>query len=373
MQFLFAIIIATTLYLLQSVYYSRHWADGLSVTVAYNKTHASIGEIITLTEQVKNEKALPIPVLYVKFSTSRTFIFETTDNASISDHYHRNDIFSVMGHQQITRSIQFHTTRRGYYTTEYIQLIVHDLFMRDSYASMRANHTALYVYPALLTERSALSLTNSIIGDISQQNLYEDPLSFRSIREYTNGDNMRYINWKSTAKHNTPMVNTHFHIHNTEVVVLFNLDTNVIQRDDKLQEYMIRIVATLLHHMDKKGFATRLAINIVDSLTKEIITTDLGSGKEHLQNLFEILSRLDLTREFFPFETFLEGTHSLFQHVSSNTSYVIISNYRKEQVMLPYHNLRNEGHSIHFICPEQAPFATPMNHIQYWEVDFNEI
>ncbi len=373
MHYILVMIIAVGLYHFQMTYYEKHWQDGLSAKVSYNRTHANIGEIITLTEQVNNEKHLPLPVLYVKFSTSRTFLFEDMDNAAVSDRYHRNDVFSVMGQQQIIRQLQFRTTKRGYYVIDHLDLVVHDLFMRASFANKQANHTALYVYPALLTDRHSLSLTSSIIGDMAQTDLYEDPLSFRGIREYMSGDSMRYMNWKATAKTNELMVNTYFDIQNTEVVLLFNLDTDVIQRNDKLQEYMICVVATLLHHMNAKGYALRLAINITDPLTEEVIVTDVGKGQEHFQSLLENLARLDLSRSLTSFEDFFHDKYTLFNRTNSNTSYVIVSNYRKEALLTEYYNKKSQGYRIHFLCPEHAKHYTSIKDIQYWEVMPDEI
>jgi len=373
MHFILAMIIAVILYNLQASYYRKHWQDNLHAKVFYDKTHANIGEIITLTEQVNNEKHLPLPVLYVKFSTSRSFLFEDMDNAALSDRYHRNDIFSVMGQQQIIRKLQFRTTKRGYYAIDHLDLVVHDLFMKESFANKEANHTALYVYPALLTDRNSLSLTSSIIGDLTQTDLYEDPLSFRGIREYRNGDSMRYINWKATAKTNDLMVNTYFDTQNTQVVLLFNLETNLIQRDDKLHEYMIRVVTTLLHHMNNRDFAIRLAINITDPLTEAVIVTDVGKGEEHLQSLLELLSRLDLSRELTPFEDFFHDKYALFKQTNSNTSYIIVSNYRKEALLSEFYDKKHQGHHIYFLCPELAKLCSPAKDIQYWEVMPDEI
>ena len=373
MQFILALILSAVLYNVQKSYYEKHWQEHLRAKVSYSKTHANIGETITLTEQVNNAKSLPLPVLYVKFSTSRTFLFDDMDNAAVSDRYHRNDVFSILGQQQIIRSLQFRTTERGYYAIDHLDLVVHDLFMRASFACKQLNHTALYVYPSLLTDRHSLSLTSSIIGDLTQTDLYEDPLSFRGIREYMSGDSMRYMNWKATAKTNALMVNTYFDTQNTQVVLLFNLDTNVIQRDNKLKEYMICVVTTLLHHMNARDFALRLAINITDPLTEEVIVTEVGKGQEHLQTLLEVLSRLDLSRELTPFTDFFHNQYTLFNQANSNTSYVIVSNYRKEALLKEFYRKKNQGYRMHFLCPEQEKLCTPTKDIQYWEVTSDEI
>lgn len=373
MYYILAIIIAVILYFFQASYYRKHWSSHLSATISYSQTCAHIGDTIQLTEQVTNKKMLPLPVLFVKFSTSRSFLFEDSGNATVSDHYHRNDIFSVLGNQQITRTLQFRTTKRGYYSIDRINLVANDLFMRDSYAVQLDNHTALYVYPALLANKHSLALTSSIIGDLAQTDLYEDPMSFRGIREYIYGDSMRRINWKASAKNRELMVNTFYDIQNTEVVLLFNLDTNRIQRDTRLQEYMISVVATLLYHINNRGFATRLAINIEDPFSNEVINTESGTGNEHLQAMMQILSRLDLSKKLTPFDNFFTGNDSLFAKVQTNTAYLIVSNYRKESIVSRYQSKRKQGFQIHFICPEQAALFSPISDIQCWEVISDEI
>ena len=373
MHYVLAMMVAVALHLFQKSYYEKHWKDNLSAKIFYNKTHARVGDEVVLTEQVNNDKKLPIPTLCVKFSTSRSFLFDDVDNAVISDRYHRNDLFSIAGRQQITRNLKFQVTKRGYYAIEQFDLISYDLFMSVSFADKQENHTALYVYPELLADRQSLSLISSILGDITQTNMYEDLLSFRGIREYMNGDSMRCMNWKATAKTNELMVNTYFDIQSTQVVVLFNLDTNRFERNEELQEYMIRVVATLLYYMNKKDFATRLAINTRDCLTGETIITDVGKGGEHFKTLLEILSRLDLSRSKVPFEEFFYDKYALFEKNNTSVSYIIVSNYRKESLLTEFYNKRAKGYQIHFLCPEHTSFCSPIQDVQYWEVKNDEI
>ena len=373
MYYILAIILAAALYYWQVSYYEKHWYRNLDANISFNKTHVNIGDTVQLTEEVRNAKRMPLPVLYVKFRTSKSFHFEDNDNVFISDHYHRNDIFSILGNQQITRNLQFRTTKRGYFETTYINLVANDLFMKHSYAIKLHNHASLYVYPALLTDKSSLYQTSAIMGDLQKRDLFEDPLSFRGIREYTTRDNMRYINWKSSAKNQELMVNTYFSNQTTKVLILFNLDTNIMQRDTKLQEYMIRIVTTLLHNLNKNGLATRLAINIEDPWNEQLISTDLGQGHEHLQNMLQLLARLDLSKKLFPFTDFFTGPCSLFESKCNQTTYLIVSNYRKEMLLKEYTEKINAGHRIQFICPETRQLWTPTPGITLWEVNTHEI
>lgn len=373
MQYILAIIIALTIYFLQSAFYQKYWDKNLKVRISFSKFHANIGDTLELAEQIENGKLLPLPVLFVKFCSSRTFQYEKTDNSFVSDYYYRNDIFSILGNQQITRKQIFRTTKRGYFVIDSIHLVANDLFMRKSYASILDNHAALYVYPKRLCDQQSLSITGSIMGSITQKTLYEDPLSFRGIREYNSQDGMHFINWKATAKTNQLMVNTYFDTQNCEIVLLLNLDTNIIQRSDILQEYLIRVAATMLYDITRYGFAIRLAVNLLDSSTGLSTVTELGTGDEHLHILLQALAKLDLTNELTDFLSFFDGMDSVFHKNATNTFYLIVSNYRKESLIQKYRDKKQNGYQVHFICPEYAPFQSPVSDIQFWEVNTNEV
>lgn len=373
MHYILTIATALIIYFLQAAFYRKYWDQSLHVAVSYNKEHADIGETVELTEQIANRKLLPLPVLYVKFRSSLTFQYQSLENASVTDYYYRNDIFSILGNQQITRKQVFRTTKRGYYEIASVNLVANDLFMRKTYAAIADNQAALYVYPAPLCDQQALTLTSSIMGELTRKTLYEDPLSFRGIREYTSRDGMHYINWKATAKNQQLMVNTYFDVQSSEVVLLFNLDANTIQRSDELQEYMIRITTTLLHQLYQQGLAVKLAINIAESQTGQHIVTELGTGEEHFHHLLHILARLNLSDELTDFLSFFDGMNSVFSKKSKNTTYLVISNYRKESLLNTYREKKENGYSMMFICPEYENRIIPVSDIQYWEVPSDEI
>lgn len=373
MQYILVILIAILIYLVQMILYGKFWNERLNVKISYNKNHVDVGDMVELSERIVNRKLLPLPFLSVKFCFSRTFQYDAVENVSLSDHYYRNDIFSILGNQQITRTHAFRTTKRGCYIIDSINLVAGDLFMRNRYAAVIDNRAILYVYPRQLTDKQSLSFTSSIIGDITKRTLYEDPLSFRGIRDYTSQDNMRYINWKSSARNQRLMVNTYFDIQNSEVILLLNVDTQAVKRSEPLQEYLICVAATLLRQFTRQRLACRLAVNLADTDTDHPIVSDLGIGQEHLQQLLQILALLDLSKEPTDFLSFFGGSHSLFSRSENHTVYVIVSNYRRDDLLAMYRSKKQSGYQIHFICPEEKELISALPDVNLWEVNFNEL
>ena len=76
MQYILAIILALTIYFLQSALYRKYWDRELYVRISFSKSYANIGDTLELKEQIENRKLLPLPVLFVKFRSSRTFQYE---------------------------------------------------------------------------------------------------------------------------------------------------------------------------------------------------------------------------------------------------------------------------------------------------------
>lgn len=353
MQALIIILLAIILYLAQAVYFSRHWTDNLSAAISFSKTHAKIGDSVELFIELTNRKHLPLPVLYVKFKTSKTFMYHTTENSAVSDYYYRNDVFSILGNQQVKRSLTFTTTKRGYYTIDTINLVINDMFFRRPGGCNLSNHCALYVFPDTLYGKKELQLTKTLIGDILTKNLYADPLSFRGIRNYSTSDEMRYINWKSSAKQQTLMVNTYFDTQTTSVVLIANFDTQTMIRTEQMREYIIRVCATLIESMNRQHFALQFLSNVPDLVTGLPITTEMGAGNEHTKTLYEALARINVTGSLSNISDYFIGSKNAFTGQMSGVSYVVVSNYRKQDLLLSYHARQQEGYSMYFVCPDK--------------------
>lgn len=369
MIFVIVILLAIIIYMLQLRFYEHSWKKNLSVNVKYNLSEAYVGDRIELIETIENRKALPLPVLYVKFTSSRSFIYDDMNNSAISDHYYRNDIFSISGNQQVIRKQYFTATSRGYFVIPSIDLVATDLFMTRNYACMYDNHAALYVYPKQLYLKELIQLTNAVIGRARQTNLYQDPLTFRSIREYSPTDTMNDINWKATAKTGHLMVNTHFDSQNGHVVLLLNLDSHVTQRSYHLTECCISVAATMLSHFQKEGLSFCMATNMNDRESEKPAISDSGSGMEHSKTLLRMLCRLDLHKEPTDFLEFFEGEKNQFHPDKKNTVYVILSNYRKPLLLNAYEEKLKEGYEMYFICPERKEHMTPAPFVHYLEVE----
>lgn len=380
MAFIIVILLAAAIYLFQSHYFKCCWDKGLSVSIAYSKPYAEVGESVELIEHLENKKNFPIPILYLKYKTANTFHFSEQDNGALSDYYYRNDTFSIMGHQQITRKLHFTPLKRGYFLIDSFSLVSNDLFLRQSFALVQANHSALYVYPKRLSGQADLQLVKTIIGDMITKSIYEDPLSFKGIRDYTFQDEMRHINWKATAKSQKLMVNTYFDSQNREVTLMLNFDTEDRYRVDRMQEQIIRVAATLASSLIQKGFHVGCLSNAPVIQTGMPLSIESGAGDSHLHTLLRGLSSLNNSGGFEDFSLFLDGEHSVFKKGPAAGNYLVLSNYCRSDLLAQIEKKQKSGYPVSLIYIDTREGFRKNKHdvnhsvsnLYCWEVNIDE-
>lgn len=369
MLLILTILCAAALYIAQAQIYKRLWNKHLDVFISYDKEYCVEGEENTLIEVITNRKFLPIPVLHVKFNTPKTFLFSHEDNTSVTDYYYRDDIFSIMGNQVITRKLNFICSKRGCYYMHDTSLVANDLFLQSTFNSSISNPNILHVYPGKIDITPFDIPFNTITGNYAtQKTLIEDPFEFKGIRDYEHYDTMRSINWKSSARTGKLQVNTYFMTSSQEVVILLNLDTNVYTKNERLIETTIRIASSLCLNFIKQNIPVRLETNGIDIFTKERIFQKSGQGMAHMSAIDNALSRIDTNLEN---ADYLTVVRNIFKNPNRNTYYIFISNNRHEDLINYYHEIKNRQFNSYFIVPEygMSQVTEQIQDMIKWNID----
>lgn len=302
MELLSALIGGLLIYLLQNFLYKSHWRRKLSVDIEFSKDSAIEGEEMSLIEVITNRKLLPLPILQVKFMTSRFLEFKDNDNSAVSDNYYRNDILSVMMYQRLTKTLAFRCAQRGYYTINRMDVVCSNLFMTHEEVETYELDIYLYVYPKPIDLPKLDAAFSKLFGTIlTRRFINEDPFEFRNIREYQSYDNLNSINWKASAKTDSLKVNVHDYTSSQQVMILINTEAETIWKYDDLNEESIRIASTLAQSLISLGIPVSVFTNARDIITREVPEVPAGSGNNHFRTIQESLARIDLTQEPYAF------------------------------------------------------------------------
>lgn len=349
MELIIGFLLAALLYLLQQKIYSSYWNKHLNIELEFSVTHCIEGEDASLIQRISNEKLLPLPILRLKFQTSKFLSFYDTKDSQISDLYYRNDLISLMMYQKLTRSLKFRANKRGYYRMNQCNVVCSDLFIYSTHVENFPLNLNLYVYPKYIDFVKIAPTFHKILGNvISKRFTNEDPFEFAGIRQYQIYDNLKSVNWNASAKTGELKVNVHDTTSSQEVKILLNLELQSIWVYDELLEESIRITASLANLFIKQGIPTGIYSNACDSITKEPLTIPAGSSNNHLTSICEGLSRLDTSLIAKPFVSYAE---SILMNKKESDYTIIISFYQKDDLQNILRSTFRKNQNFHWIIP----------------------
>ncbi|MDE6204454.1 MAG: DUF58 domain-containing protein, partial [Lachnospiraceae bacterium] len=295
MVIIFAGIFLFLLFALQRGLYKRWWNRGISVKLEFEEEMVQEGEEVKLFEIVENRKRLPLPSFKVKFQCSRHLEFPAGGNGSVTDKYYRNDLFSIMPYQRITRTHQICCRKRGYYGIYSIDLVGADLFFLEEMVENIAADTVLYVLPRALSAANIFPSLKQISGEITARRYeLEDPFTHRGIREYEPYDEVKAINWKATAKTGELKVNMKDHTAVSSIRIFMNLDDRGVLRQEELLEMGIRICAHLAEEMLHQGIRISIFANAGDCVSGRHLEMEEIADASGMDGVLKSLARLDV-------------------------------------------------------------------------------
>ena len=373
MQLIVAIAIAIFIFIWQKRLYNKMWDERLGIDILYKDSYVNAGDSSSLIEIINNDKLLPLPVLHIKFSVDKSFEFDNQDNASVTDSYHRNDAFSIMGGQRITRKLAFKATKRGVFYISGVTLTAKDFFMTKTFAKVLECGHKLYVFPKKIDTPDFETYFNTVMGEIeARKGLIEDPYTFRGIRDYDVRDNMSKINWKASAKCGQLMVNQYGYSWEPRIRILLNLDTNLMIRGDYLTELAIELASSIASEFLANRISVGISSNGLDIKNQPLGELDSGTTLEHMVTIDKYLAAIVHNSEV---GGFIDIIDALIDFYDRESTYVIISPYHREDLLKKLDVLNDMGMDFHMIVPyfDVQGVKTHRDYMYEWEVKLDEI
>ncbi len=381
MILVFMLLGAVAVYLLLQVFYRKNWYKGLEADVSFGVGHAVAGDTIEFTEVVTNRKRMPIPYVHLKFQMDRALVFEETgDNAQITDKVYRNDIFSLLMYQRITRKVPLYCSKRGVYQVSGMEIVSSGMFMDEVLVLKKDAATELVVYPATVDTKMLDVAFSRLMGTIEKnKRLYEDPFVFRGIRDYTPTDTMNRINWKASARTGELMVNQFNETICQEVCILLNVEPEGMLKREELSEMSISIAAGFAQMLIENGVSVSLICNGLDYVSKECVVTESASGLAHTKTINTALARIDLSLEPVDYKWLMANHTSLAEEYANGGShnkqpkvYVMISQNKREDLQEAFNQLTGGDSDCLWIVPATKEDSTELKYSKaqrvVWEV-----
>ena len=345
----------------ERVLFRRCWDRELGAVLSFDVQPAVEGGTSSLTEVITNGKAIPVPVLEVGFALDTGLRLRDAGNQTVSDQTNAVDVFSVRGHEKITRKLTVVCRRRGYYVINRTSLVAHDFLSREAgYCNLEQN-THLYVYPGEFPPEGLELPLEKIMGEISTRRfLYEDIFLRRGVRDYVPTDPQSRVNWKASARTGSLKVNLSDHSAGQSVRILLNLDEPTIWYPEAVLEDSIRLAASLARVLIQRQISVSMLTNGEDmgrelGITAAAAGMALGEGVSagHLARVNELLARIDLRLKRPAFSGFLreETERAAGEGGQSGVTRVLISSSRREDVSEAAAGLSAVRGGLLWLCP----------------------
>lgn len=257
--FLLGVLIVGVLW---TLYYKWQWAEDVVVKLWFASAYIYAGQETKFYEVIENRKAVPVPVMEVRFRTKKELDFSNADNTVVSDYIYKRDIFAILGRQKITREILVKCTKRGRYTISDAEISTHSLLYGKRYSKGIETSAEIYVYPRMTDVSEIMTVCEQLLGTLQcAKRLYEDPFAFRTIRSYTTDDPMKSINWKASAKTGSLMVNTYDSVQSRKAMIFLDVEDRGIVKREELIEESIAMAATLVRKLLRQNIEVGFAYN----------------------------------------------------------------------------------------------------------------
>ena len=320
-------IVAFFLVVLQMLFYKKHWAKNLYVSVRFGQDAIYEGDEGQIVEVIENRKRLPLPMLKVKFQTSKNLGFFDEKGSKTTDQYYRNDIFQVGGGEKITRTLHFRGNKRGYYRINNIDMVASDLFFLNEDSKNQAANQYIYVYPSIYRKEDLRLSLQKLNGEIIvKRHMLEDPFEYRGIREYQPFDDIRSVNWKATARTGELKVNQKNYTAMQTIRIFLNLEDDGRWKKEKEIEKSMQMAMGIASFFLTQGIRVSCFANGRDILTDEAVEIEGLSGIAQLEVLGKALARVDTTKVPHKFvslyhEKVLAGAEGFFTFFISPNDY----------------------------------------------------
>lgn len=351
MKILWILCAAGALYFLQQEIFKRMWSKGLGTRVQFTEEYVYEGQKAHLTEEIVNDKWMPMPAVEVRFALDKALQYEGEDreNTSVSDKNYRRDIFSLFSHQKNIRTLTLDCEKRGYYQIPKAELVGYDFFFRKKYYEAREQQTGLFVYPHLVDTAKIQLICREISGMRPVRNpLYQDPFAFAGIRAYDRGDPMNRINWKASARGGDLMVNQYDATTSMWVKIFLNVSDDHIMKYPQLVEEGISIAAALATRLREERMDAEVEGNAPSAFRQQNLRVSLKNDSSSLWDLYRELACIRTDETVCGMKDLLARQA---EHVDEQCVYVVISHNRDPYLTKGLGSLADAGARVLWIMP----------------------
>lgn len=228
----------------------------IAVSTKFERRVYYAGENTDFSVIIKNEGLFPLPYLMIKNKTL----------SNIDKKYKGIGISLRMDETKyIKKNVRF--TQRGSYDFGENLVIINDLFYIFE-KTKRFNETLnIKVYPRIYDIQKFITKGNDIFkNSLSTKTNIEDSYSIKDVRKYNEGDSLKRVIWKVSAKHGELYVRNFDTVSGEEsnLFLDMNKENMIIDGSSLLEEVLVDFTVSIINTMQDKRIKSNLFVNCLN-------------------------------------------------------------------------------------------------------------
>jgi uncharacterized repeat protein (TIGR01451 family) len=280
---------------------SRLWNRYCLHRIEYHRrlsqNHAFFGDEIIYEIEVTNRKPLPLAWLQVEDELpEKVTLLKGKVEQSSEDRVLLKNIFPINMYHRVRRRFPVLCNQRGVFLFGPTYIRSGDLFGFFRKEIKFTKQDYLLVYPRLVSLEKLGIASRQLFGDIRlRRHLFQDPVLTAGVREYSPGDSLKRIHWKSTAR--LGRLQTKVFEPTTTVDISLFLDVRTLRAPlwgsiFQLQELGIIVTASIAQAALDAGFRVGLNVNQITRYSEGMLKVPHSGHPDQLQHILEALAQL---------------------------------------------------------------------------------
>lgn len=255
------------------------------------------GESLDIEVSLTNDKPLPLPWLSTQDRFDRQLIVSGAGRlVRAKDEWQLRRRVSAGPYERLRWKYHVECPRRGYYMVGPAFLRSGDPFSFYESEQQLTQSQALVVYPRVLPlEDLGLSRRFPFEASRSARGVIDDPLNIVGARPYAEGDTLRQVHWRASARSVGLQSKVWRPTQEASVLILLNLASSKYaweELDVEAVERAISAAAAVVQRAHAVRWAFGLYVNGLQPGTRQRIRTGLARGDNALGTVMETLAKL---------------------------------------------------------------------------------
>ena len=349
MLFLQIVLALPLIIFVEMFLYRKFLLRGMVYRRSISEASAFEGQKLFLIEEIENNNLLPIPWMKAESRISPNLQLASAKNMEREEGGYHRSVFSIMPFYRIKRKHEVTCLKRGDYNVGNVTITTGDIFGFVSKITSYDNETRLLVYPNPLKHDKLMECFHSLQGDVVVRRFINpDPFLAAGVREYQPGDPMSWVNWKATARTNSLQVFKYDYTANSNILILFNIDSSSKQdpfpneEECRQIEFGIHFCAAVVEKAIKQGIATGFCSNGHFRDMTEFVSIPARCSQPQLFTILEAMAKLQLHRAL-SFYTMIKNMRG---SIPKDTDILIVTLYLEESIEEEIFHLRRGGHQV---------------------------